>query len=231
MQTNSTFRDSDIRSALRKKLRSTHAAEPESAIIDELSLSQGRARVDLAVVNGSLSGYEIKSDRDTLARLPGQRAVYELCFNTMTIVVGATHISECMETLPEWWGVWEATRLPDAEIIFLERRRAASNHGVSLAAVVQLLWRNELVSVLQDRGIEVRAKHTRRELWKVLVGLVEQSELFKIISERLRARGDWRSAPTPFRGGGSSQFAARSARSQAANRRWLLSSLSPNLPN
>jgi hypothetical protein len=53
-------------------------------------------------------GYEIKSDRDTLARLPNQIAAYELCFDTMTMVVGKRHLAKCRATLPEWWGIWEA---------------------------------------------------------------------------------------------------------------------------
>src|SRR5580698_6348671 len=101
-------RDQDIRIALRYKLAAIHANESDTAIIDELSLCQGNARVDMAVVNGSFSGYEIKSDRDTLTRLPNQLAAYELCFDTMTIVVGKRHLAKCRATLPDWWGIWEA---------------------------------------------------------------------------------------------------------------------------
>jgi hypothetical protein len=231
VQPKSTLSDTDIRSALRKKLRLIHADEPDTAIIDELSLSEGQARVDLAVVNGSFSGYEIKSDRDTLYRLPGQRAVYELCFNTITIVVGSSHVEECMGAVPEWWGVWEAVqRTDDATIEFRERREASVNDRISPQQVVQLLWRDEVVSALRRLGIQVRSKTTRRELWAILVDAVTSRELFQIIRDQLRARGDWRSGPTPFRDGGSSRSAATSARSHT-NRRWLLSALSPHLPN
>jgi hypothetical protein len=104
----SQLRDQEIRAALRAKLKAIHADESDTAIIDELSLCQGNARVDVAVVNGSFSGYEIKSDRDTLARLPNQLAAYEQCFDTMTMVVGKKHVAKCRATLPEWWGIWEA---------------------------------------------------------------------------------------------------------------------------
>src|ERR1700674_1251921 len=78
MEIGAPLRDSEIRAALRAKLHSIHSQDPETVVIDELSLCQGDARVDMAVVNGSLSGYEIKSDRDTLTRLPRQLAVYEV---------------------------------------------------------------------------------------------------------------------------------------------------------
>jgi hypothetical protein len=224
------LRDSDIRAALRDKLRSIHADEPDTAIIDELSLSQGEARVDLAVINGSFSGYEIKSDRDTFIRLPNQLAVYELCFNTLTIVVGSRHVAACKDSVPIWWGIWEAVRLPDETVELKERRQPRNNRRISPEQVVQLLWRDEVLEVLKRRNISVRAKATRPELWNTLTKSSSPQELFQTVRECLRARGDWRSGPTPFRGDGLCQSVAKSERSHM-NRRWLLSELSQNRPN
>jgi hypothetical protein len=211
-------------------LRSLHADEPDTAIIDELSLSQGEARVDLAVINGSFGGYEIKSDRDTLTRLPHQLAVYELCFNTVTIVVGSSHVAACRDSVPSWWGIWEAIRRPDETVALEERRRPINNERISPEQVVQLLWRDEVLQALKDLGIAAPSKATRRDLWKTLVASSSPSVLFKTVRDRLRARGDWRSAPTPFRCGDSFQSVAKSQRSQM-NRRWLLSALSQHRPN
>lgn len=219
------LRDLEIRSALRARLRLIHADEPDTAIIDELSLSQGAARVDLAVVNGSFSGYEIKSDRDTLTRLPGQRAVYELCFNTITIVVGSSHIGSCEGAVPRWWGIWEARRRSEGAITFTERRRSLDNRRISPDQVVRLLWREEVAAALRDEGAEFSPRATRRELWQILLATRQPEDVLRTVRERLRARGDWRSGPTPFRGGDSCQSAATSPRSRA-NRRWLLSQLS-----
>jgi hypothetical protein len=215
------MRDFQIRSALRDRLHSLHANEPDTAIIDELSLCQGDARVDMAVVNGSFSGYEIKSDRDTLARLPNQLATYELCFDTMTIVVGLRHVAECRETLPHWWGIWEAVSTPEG-VRFGCWREPAANPKIAPERVVQLLWKNEAREVLQDLGIKPPAKSSRRELWTKLVAAVSPEELFRIVRRRIRARGDWRSGPTPFRCGDSFRSAATSQRCRE-NREWLLS--------
>jgi len=223
------LRDFQIRSALRERLHLLHATEPDTAIIEELSLCQGDARVDVAVVNGSFSGYEIKSDRDTLARLPNQLAAYELCFDTMTIVVGLRHVKECMETLPQWWGIWEAVATEDG-VKFGCWREAAPNHRIAPARVVQLLWKNEAREALQQIGVKPPSKSSRRDLWAMLLAAVPPQELFQIVRSRIRARGDWRSAPTPFRCGDSSQSFAKSQRSRE-NRRWLLSALSRHRPS
>lgn len=222
-------RDFDIRIALRAELREIHAHEPDTAIIDELSLRQGDARVDLAVVNGSLSGYEIKSDRDTLTRLPRQLAVYDACFNTMTVVVASRHVDGCFKAVSETWGIWEA--IPNAGGVKFEvRRHARINPQIEAKSVVQLLWKEEALNSLAELGIRPDADLKRRDLWKHLVASVSAHELFQIVRDRLRARGDWRSAPTPFRGGGSSRSASRSPRYRE-NRDWLLSAVSQRPPD
>lgn len=223
------LRDSQIRRALRKELLSLHANEPDTAIIDELSLCQGDARVDIAVINGSFGGYEIKSDRDTLTRLPNQSAAYELCFDTMTMVAGVRHVKHCIENLPPWWGVWEAVST-EKGVKFGCWREPTANPKITPERVVQLLWKSELRQVLQEIGIHPQSKSSRRELWAILVAAVPPDQLFGIVRRRIRARGDWRSAPTPFRCGDSSQSFAKSQRFQE-NRRWLLSAVSHRRPS
>jgi hypothetical protein len=215
--------DQEIRIALRDKLRVIHADELDTAIIDELSLCQGDARVDVAVVNGSFSGYEIKSDRDTLNRLPNQLAAYELCFDTMTIVVGGRYLAKCKKAIPDWWGIWEATPT-EKGIQFGCWREPTPNHRISSERVVQLLWKQELREALTRFGINAPVKTSRRELGMRLIAAAGD-DVFAIVRSRIRARGDWRSAPTPFRCGGLSRSAATSPRCQK-NRDWLLSVVS-----
>jgi hypothetical protein len=69
MCTVTRMRDGDIRAALHAHLIVEHQEEPDTRFLDELSLC-GLVRVDVAVINGTLAGYELKSDQDTLRRLP-----------------------------------------------------------------------------------------------------------------------------------------------------------------
>ena len=68
--------DSDIRAVPRSSLFFKHLDEADTVVIEELGLCRGQVRVDVAVVNGLLHGYEIKSDRDSLRRLGVQVEVY-----------------------------------------------------------------------------------------------------------------------------------------------------------
>ncbi len=65
------MRDRDVRQALRRKVLRDHIGDSSTLVLDELGLRHGTCRVDIAVVNSLLHGYEIKSDADNLARLPG----------------------------------------------------------------------------------------------------------------------------------------------------------------
>lgn len=81
-----------IRSTLQKKLTDEYCTDGDTIIVNELGICQGSARVDMAVVNGSLNGYEIKSDMDTLQRLPIQKEYYSQVFDNMVIVIGEKHL-------------------------------------------------------------------------------------------------------------------------------------------
>ena len=69
-------------------MRFSHKRDKKVRIIEELGVKHGTARVDIAVVNGIMHGYEIKSDKDTLQRLPRQISTFNPIFDQLTLVVG-----------------------------------------------------------------------------------------------------------------------------------------------
>ena len=66
------MRDSDIREVLLDSWQKKYFSDESTRVFEELGLCQGDARVDVAVVNGSIHGFEIKSERDSLDRLSNQ---------------------------------------------------------------------------------------------------------------------------------------------------------------
>jgi hypothetical protein len=109
------MRDIDIRRALRLEMLRLHGDESDTRIVEELGLCQGIARVDLAVVNGSVHGYEIKSEHDTLARLPSQTDVYNRALDFVTIVTAPAHAEKIGDIVPPWWGVWSVSQDKDGD--------------------------------------------------------------------------------------------------------------------
>lgn len=189
------MRDADLRSALHKKVLRDHHGQPDTLVIDELGLWYGTARVDIAVVNGRLHGYEIKSDRDTLDRLPGQREVYNNVLDRVTLVVGEIHLDKALKLIPRWWGVKVATAGPRKAVHFHEERPPLANPSLCPVAVAALLWCEELTEVLasMDAVRGLRGK-SRDRLSRALAALLPLDELRALVRGRLKERANWRVA-------------------------------------
>lgn len=187
------MRDIDIRRELRKEVERRHQHETDTRIFEELGLCQGLARVDLAVVNGSLHGYEIKSERDTLARLPAQSDIYNRTLDFVTIVTEPAHARRIENIVPQWWGIWCVVTSASAQRIEILRGPGPNPELVPFA-LAQLLWRDEALQALSDRGLAggLRSK-PRRELWLRLATDLTRVELGTLVRDCLKRRGaDWR---------------------------------------
>src|ERR1035441_10347577 len=97
--------DLEIRSILRNDLQRKYGGNPDTEVIDELTIGGGRNRIDLALVNGVLHGFELKSDFDSLCRLPEQVQAYGMVCDRVTLVVGERHAEHAVQLVPDWWGV------------------------------------------------------------------------------------------------------------------------------
>jgi hypothetical protein len=184
-----------IRAALRSSLVREHAGD-DAMIVDELGLSQAGARIDLAVINGALNGYEIKSDVDRLVRLPRQQCAYDRVFDYTTIVVGSKHHDAASALVPEWWGITEA-RADGNGVELVVRREAARNARIDVVAIAALLWRTELLAELVDLGCpEGTSSKTRPWLVDRLCANASSEDVRRRVRERLKARVGWRS-PRP----------------------------------
>jgi hypothetical protein len=187
------MRDQEVRWSLSQALRRWHSPR-SSLFVDELGLG-GVVRVDIAVVNGALWGYEIKSARDTLRRLPKQVEVYSQVMDYASLVVAEQHHKHALELLPPWWGVIVATG-PSAKLKLNKTRKAARNEHVDPWVLVQLLWREEALNELARRGLDhgVRTK-PRRAIWERLAEELELAELRGAVRATLKSRNGWRSGP------------------------------------
>jgi hypothetical protein len=224
------MRDREIRAALREFLDETHRGQTNTLIIPELALCQGNVRIDMAVINGAFNGYEIKSDKDTLERLPHQRDLYGKCFDLMTLVVGSRHAKHAKAILPKWWGILRAS--PGVcGITLTYERMPRQNPKIDAKAVSRLLWRSEALSMLIELDLVAGLRTKARPiLCDTLAAKLPRERLCDLVRERLKARGDWRSGQSPFRCGDSSQSFAKSQRSRL-HRQWLLSLESQSPPN
>ena len=199
------MRDRDVRQALHRKVLKEHHGQPDTLVLDELGLRHGTCRVDIAVVNGFLHGYEIKSDADTLDRLPSQIAIYSAVLDRATLVVGCRHSEKATALLPEWWGVKVAISGARGGISFENTRPAKLNPNIDALALAELLWRPEAVEVLQEKGAPPELlKKPRGVLYRHLAETMPLDELRRAVRQRLKSREHWRGHRPPSSDAGSS---------------------------
>lgn len=187
--------DIDVRRALHENLRSIHASDLDGTLfVDELGLC-GEARVDVAVVNGALSGFELKSARDTLARLPGQIVTYSQVLDYASIVVAANHMDPALNLVPDWWGVYCA-EYESGNTVIKKIKAPQFNSGIQAERLGTLLWRPELLRELTKRGLDrgVRSK-PRKVMLARLVENTSLDELRAIVRYSLKGRSNWRLDP------------------------------------
>ena len=196
--------DSDIRSNFHaKRLRRYHLS-PDTLVLDELGLKHGNVRADIAVVNGHLIGYEIKSDADSLNRLSRQVDAYSAVFDRANAVVGQRHSVPIAKLVPSWWGIVVATRGRRGAVCFKTIRRASPNPSTDAFATAQLLWRNEAEEELAKRGFSGRILRQKRSiLYEELIKALGAVELRMVVKERLKMRTDWRRPAQSSPGDGS----------------------------
>ncbi|WP_157475094.1 sce7726 family protein [Parafrankia sp. EUN1f] len=184
------LRDAEVRRALVDEL--AIGLDADTLVLDELDLC-GLTRVDVAVVNGHLSGFEIKGSTDSLRRLPSQVTVYSQVLDFAEVVVTENHCRRALDILPAWWGVRVASETGRVHLDGL--RPPQMNDSVDPGALVQLLWRDEALAELVTRGLDhgVRSK-PRWIIWERLAAEVPLDELRAAVRARLKTRTGWRSA-------------------------------------
>ena len=191
--TNQTFTcDKLIRLALKKQIEKNDAPVK---IINELGILHGEARIDLAVISkGIMHGYELKSDIDSLTRLPNQMRIYNTVFSKITLVVGKRHVLKAIKIIPDWWGISIAKFNQKTDTVLLQNiREAEVNQIQDSLSIAKLLWREEAISILEDlhKAKGIRSK-SRDFVYKRLAEVVDKETLSQIVSEYLCSREDWR---------------------------------------
>ena len=195
--------DYQIRTALKQKLLPSYLKDTESIILDELGLRHGSARVDLVVVNSILHGFELKSNRDTLARLPNQARIYNSVLDRVTLVVGNRHANKALQIVPEWWGVILADKREHGGIYFSKVREPCNNPSPDILAIAMLLWREEALTLLEEFGEAKGLRYKpRKAIYARITEVADLKQLRARVCQQLKNRTNWRSDEQQMLDGG-----------------------------
>ncbi len=173
-----------IRDALREVvLAQTHGARDA---VDEFWVPLSHERADIAVIGRWMDGFEIKTERDTLRRLPRQALAYGRLFDRCTVVVAQRHRDQAAELLPDWWGI--TTVHVNGSVEFSPVRPPRRNPGVNPETLVRLLWREEAMAALQHFGRAPDPRATRGSMWRELLHATTLTELRSVVRRAVVSR-------------------------------------------
>lgn len=190
--------DQQIRASFHYKWLSKHHGDSKTMVVNELGLNHGKSRADIAIINGRLIGYEIKSDLDSLRRLNEQIVSYNAVFDRAYLIATPRHLKDVEAILPEWWGVISASEGQRGAVHFKNVRSSKMNSNVDNYAVAKLLWRNEAQEILSTLGVQGKQSREKREnLYGYIVSRMNSVELRRTVRDYLMKRTNWR-CPLPL---------------------------------
>lgn len=182
--------DMKVRSLLLKELKKEYGNRDDTRIINEMGLDFGASRVDVVVINGIMHGYEIKSDLDTLKRLPRQMEYYNKAFERMTIVVTRKYLVDVKQIVPKWWGI-KVVSANQTRLITVRKGSKVATQDPEI--VIKLLWKKELEGLIDYLGLSKSLKSMRK---KQLLSLLREEAEFHVIRkyvyDTLKSREDWK---------------------------------------
>lgn len=182
----------EIVDELARRARARHG--DDARVLREWAIGAASCRVDLAVVNGRIDCFEVKSAHDRVARLPRQAEAYSGVADRAVLVVEQTSWTDrAVALVPPWWGVW-CVRRDGAVLRVRPLRSQRPNPTPDPFAISQLLWREEAMALLvhRDRARGL-SRATRWRLWAEVAANVPLAELRPLVRAAIRARPALRS--------------------------------------
>lgn len=156
--------------------------------MDEVGICQGSVRIDVVAVNDNFHGYELKSAADSLRRLDVQVETYGKVLDYASVVVSPNHLVGATKRVLPWWGIYivvEREGALDVETV----REPSLNGGLEVRALAELLWHEETLKLLAERGAlrGVKSK-PRRFAWDRLVEVYSLDEIRLAVRKKIRRR-------------------------------------------
>jgi hypothetical protein len=182
------MRDFDIRIILKTTLLKNYYEDTTSKVVEELDLPIGKARIDIAVINGHMHGYEIKSARDTLKRIPSQLEAYSKVFDYLSIVTEQRYEKKLLATTPEWVGIFTCEENGTVSLV----RPALLNENRQSFYIAKLLWKEELQGLLTCKNIKFKKSDRNWLLCEALADHLPLEELASLVRSQLKQRSNWK---------------------------------------
>ena len=214
-------RDSDIRRVLLADLGQRYSDPEHDLIVEEFGCNSARA--DVAVINGALHAFEIKSDSDTLDRLYGQIEAYRGVFEYVTLVCGRRLLERARATVPDWWGLQKAEYRSGC-VVLRNIRSPKLNRSQDAIALAGMLWKVEALACLRKHGYRVvTSRNAAEEVSHAVAEYIPVPVLTDEVRRAIKARGGSGFPRKSAQGDDSCTIESTAPVSRSVDLSWLLS--------
>lgn len=177
--------------SIRKALLAWLALDVDATVHEELPIHRGDGKADCVSVGKFMHGYEIKSEHDSLSRLPSQVLKYDDVFEFCTLVLTRKHLAAARRVIPKHWGILLA-ELREKEVGLRIIRVARRNPRLDGQSQIRLLSVREIATVLR-RTHNLTGRRLIADLWRTAETLSSR-EACEAVKCALRLRPRLRSA-------------------------------------
>lgn len=158
----------------------------KSRVIEEKVI--GKARADCVLITeSSFIGVEIKSDHDSYQRLAAQVKNYNDFFDYNILVVGTKHAHSAKDHVPPFWGIITVEEVEGRADFYILRKAERNPHRDYLKKG-SLLWKDELVYLLQKYGFPLYKQKSKKFQFAYLRERISEEELDREMSVQLLER-------------------------------------------
>lgn len=131
----------------------------------------GRRKVDLGILNGTSTAYEIKSERDSLSRLLPQLNSYEKVFARVNVVTSENHLHRIAELVPQHIGIILLSKRFTLQIVREASEDLDRLDPLSMLDVLRTTEAKEVLANLKQEIPQVPNTQIRTELAGVFKNL------------------------------------------------------------
>ncbi len=142
-------------------------------------------RADVALANGRLVGFEIKSEKDSLKRWPSQMSAYTNVFDEVWLCTHGKHLECALKITHKNIGILLVDSLGSIAVVRNAKEAASLNNVYDLSG---LLWKDEVVDLAKKYDIAVKARTTKREVRDLLANSLTIEQVRPYVLEKLKAR-------------------------------------------
>ena len=150
------------------------------------------------LITDKVEGFEIKSDRDSVARFERQIRGYNPIVQRAHLVVGPRLRAHATALLPPWWGIWSATQ-GETEVKLTEVRKARRNPEFNPIMLTTYMSRADLILALHDLGERRLSNLPVDDLRFLLLKRLGPTRTAQAAASVMRNREDWTEKSTSAR--------------------------------